>query len=249
MRSDRHRELAASFSSVADVYERSRPDYPDAAVRWMTGDAPARVLDLGAGTGKLTSSLIDAGHDVVAVDPSEPMLEHLAMAMPQAEAHVGSAEAIPVADASVDVVVVAQAFHWFDHEVAVPEIARVLRPGGRLALIWNLRDASVPWVDELWTMINPDEPRRIELTDVEGRSPLGDSSLFGSVEHVTFEHTQHLDQQRLVELVTSRSYVAVQSPEERAPLLDAVRDIYDREALAAGIVLPYITYCFRTYRT
>jgi SAM-dependent methyltransferase len=248
MRSDRHRELAGSFSSVADVYERSRPDYPAAAVRWLTGDAQARILDLGAGTGKLTRPLLDAGHDVVAVDPSEPMLEHLATAMPRAEVHVGSAEAIPVADNSVDVVVVAQAFHWFDHEVAIPEISRVLRPGGRLALVWNLRDAAVPWVDELWTMINPDEPRRIELADVAGRSPLAESGLFGAVESATFKHTQKLDQQRLVELVTSRSYVAVQSPEERAPLLDAVRAAYDREATSTGVVLPYITYCFRTHR-
>ncbi len=230
---------------MADVYERSRPGYPLEAVRWLVGERPARVLDLGAGTGKLTRTLLDAGHDVVAVDPSEPMLAHLSAASPSADVKVGTAEAIPVPDADVDVVVVAQAFHWFDHDVALPEIARVLKPGGWLALVWNFRDASVPWVDELWTMINPEEPQRIDYTDVTEGTALGASEWFGPVESATFQHSQQLGGQGLLDLVTSRSYVAIQSPEERAPLLDAVRAVYARQATADGVVLPYVTYCFR----
>ncbi|AYY11755.1 class I SAM-dependent methyltransferase [Actinobacteria bacterium YIM 96077] len=241
MCSDRHRLLAASFSSVADIYERSRPGYPDEAVRWLAGAAPARVLDLGAGTGKLTRSLREHGHDVVAVDPSAPMLEQLTAVLPDVDARLGSAEEIPVPDASVDVVVVAQAYHWFDDDVAMPEIARVLGADGHVALVWNLRDASVPWVDELWTRINPEEPREIVAPEVDG-------SLFGPVESATFRHTQTLDKQRLLELVMSRSYVAVQSPDERTPLLADVSEIYDAHAGPDGIIDPYVTYCFRAAR-
>lgn len=242
---DRRRQLATSFGSVADVYERSRPGYPPDAVRWLVGDTPVQVLDLGAGTGKLTRFLRDAGHDVIAIDPSEPMLRRLMTALPGVPALLGTAEAIPVPDASVDVVAVAQAFHWFNYDVAMPEIARVLRPGGRLALVWNIRDASVSWVDELWTLINPEEPRRIELAEIGGDAVFGVGNLFSSVESVTFSHTQRLDRDGLLGLVTSRSYVAIKAPEERAPLLDAVSAIYDEHAGPDGIVLPYVTQCFR----
>ena len=144
---------AASFGSVADVYDRARPGYPDEAVRWLVGDAPRRVLDLAAGTGKLTRSLVAAGHDVVAVEPAEEMLAHLRAAVPAAEALVGTAEAIPLPDASVDAVTVAQAFHWFDPPAALREIARVLRPDGALGLVWNTRDEREPWVRRLGELI------------------------------------------------------------------------------------------------
>lgn len=203
------------------------------------------MLDLGAGTGKLTRSLLEAGHDVVAADPSEAMLHHLMTALPDVEARVGTAETIPVPDASIDVVAVAQAFHWFDYETAMPEIARVLRPSGHLALVWNMRDASVPWVDELWTLINPEEPPRIELADMGGGALFGAGALFGSAESATFSYTQTLDREGLIGLVTSRSYVAVLTPEERAPLLEAVSAIYDEHARPDGIDLSYLTQCFR----
>ena len=123
-------ERAASFGGVADAYERARPGYPDDAVRWLAGEEPCDVVDLGAGTGKLTRSLVALGHRVTAVEPLEEMLEQLRHAVPAATALRGSAEAIPLPDGSADVVTCAQAFHWFDHEVALPEMARVLRPGG-----------------------------------------------------------------------------------------------------------------------
>src|SRR5262245_57888935 len=142
---DERRGRASSFGEVAEAYERARPGYPDDAVRWLTGAEPCDVVDLGAGTGKLTRSLVGLGHRVIAVEPLPGMLEQLRGAVPRATALSGSAEAIPLADASADVVVCAQSFHWFDHETALPEIARVLRPGGRLALVWNTRDDRDPF--------------------------------------------------------------------------------------------------------
>src|SRR5688500_13886027 len=132
MTADDQPALAASFGGVADEYDSARPGYPDDAVAWLVGRRRASVLDLGAGTGKLTRSLVAAGHDVIAVDPSEPMLDRLVAASPQVRAATGTAEAIPLPDDSVDVVTVAQAFHWFEPARALSEIARVLRPSGNL---------------------------------------------------------------------------------------------------------------------
>jgi ubiquinone/menaquinone biosynthesis C-methylase UbiE len=131
---DDHELRRTSFGAAADVYAAVRPDWPAETVSWLTGGAPELdVLDLGAGTGKLTAALLDAGHRVVAVDPSEQMLAHLRTVAPAADVRDGSAEAIPVADASVDVVTVAQAWHWFDADRAAAQCRRVLRPGGLLA--------------------------------------------------------------------------------------------------------------------
>lgn len=128
---------ANSFGSAAASYERARPSYPPEAVRDVLPDGSRRVLDLGAGTGKLSRILLAEGHDVVAVDPDAEMLEILGAVLPAAERHVGRAEKIPIPDASVDAVFAGQAFHWFEPLVAGPEFVRVLRPGGRFAGIYN----------------------------------------------------------------------------------------------------------------
>nr|WP_051425554.1 class I SAM-dependent methyltransferase [Jiangella gansuensis] len=241
MVTDDNRLLAASFGGVAGIYERTRPDYPAAAVAWLTGEHPRRVLDLAAGTGKLTRSLVAAGHDVVAVDPSEPMLVQLRAALPGVDARVGSAEAVPLADASIDVVTVAQAFHWFDPAAAPPEIARVLRPGGRLGLVWNMPDTSTPWTDELWRAINANEPRTVERPELP--------EPFEPMESRTFTHSQRLDRDGLLGLVSSRSYVAVLAPAERDRLLVRVGALYDRVAGTDGLTMPYVTHCFRSNRS
>ncbi|TDE00522.1 class I SAM-dependent methyltransferase [Jiangella asiatica] len=230
--------MATSFGGVADVYERTRPGYPVAAVAWLAGEHSTEVLDLAAGTGKLTRSLVAAGHDVVAVEPSEPMLAQLRAGLPGVDARLGSAEALPLPDASVDVVTVAQAYHWFDPATALPEIARVLRPGGWLALAWNVADATTAWVEELWQIVNPDEPRTVERPDI--------GAPFGEPETHTFPHSQRLDRAGLVGLVASRSYVAVREPAERDELLAKVAALYDRHAGPDGIVVPYVTHCFRS---
>jgi SAM-dependent methyltransferase len=141
-------ERARSFDAAAAAYERYRPEYPEPALRWVVDrlglEPGARVLDLGAGTGKLTRGLAALGLDVVAVEPGAAMLEQLRAAVPGVEALQGSAEAIPLPDASVDAAAAGQAFHWFDRERALPELRRVLRPSGGLGLLWNWEDVRDP---------------------------------------------------------------------------------------------------------
>lgn len=137
MDSDTREERARSFGPVSEAYERSRPGYPEAVVHWLVGEEPRDVVELGAGTGKLTRSLVALGHRVTAVEPLPEMIAHLLVAAPGVIVVEGGAESIPLPDASADVVTAAQAFHWFDHNPALREIARVLRPGGWVALVWN----------------------------------------------------------------------------------------------------------------
>ena len=240
---DERRGRATSFAAVADAYERARPGYPDEAVRWLTGETPCDVVDLGAGTGKLTRSLVALGHRVTAVEPLPEMLAQLRVAVPEATAVEGGAEAIPLAAESVDVVSAAQAFHWFDHVPALREIARVLRPGGRVALVWNIRDESESWVHEL-------SDAMVGRTGVEcgAAEPIDASGLFGPVEHATFSHVHEVDRETLQELVRSRSYCAVLSEEERAPVLQKVDELFVEHARDGVVRLPYLTECFRAMR-
>jgi SAM-dependent methyltransferase len=229
-----------SFAGVADAYERGRPTYPQEAVRWLVGEEARDVVDLGAGTGKLTRVLVSLGHRVTAIEPLPEMLELLPATAPGAFAMLGNAEVIPLPDDYADVVTCAQSFHWFDHAVALPEITRVLRPGGRLGLVWNSRDDRDPWMTKLSAIIGNET---VEETDVY---PVLDASgLFGPVESARFTFDQLLDREGLLDLVLSRSYCAKLQPEERAPILDAVGRLYDGTAAAEGVRLAYVTECFR----
>jgi ubiquinone/menaquinone biosynthesis C-methylase UbiE len=239
---DDRRGRATSFADVADAYERARPGYPEDAVRWLAGPAPCDVVDLAAGTGKLTRSLVALGHRVTAVEPLPEMIVHLAAAVPGVPAVEGTAESMPLPDASADVVTVAQAFHWFDHGPALHEIARVLRPGGFLAIVWNTRDESEPWVAQLSEQALGTESVR-NVRDVV--APVGESGLYGDVQHASFVFAQQLDRQLLVDLVLSRSYCAVMCDEERAPVIAKVERLFDEHAVEGVVTLPYATECFR----
>ena len=242
---DTRERRAASFAGVAEAYERARPGYPDEAVRWLAGTAPVAVVDLGAGTGKLTRSLVALGHRVTAVEPLAEMLAQLHTAVPGAETVIGSAESIPSPDGSVDVVTCAQAFHWFDHALALPEIARVLRPGGRLALVWNARDDTEKWVAEFTdTIIGRSAFREGGVAAVA--ASIDESGLYGPVERATFSHVQTLRRSELRELVRSRSECAVLSDEERRPVLEHVDALFDAYATDGTLAMPYVTECFRT---
>jgi len=229
-----------AFADVAGAYERGRPGYPDDAVRWLVGDAPADVVDLGAGTGKLTRSLVAHGHRVTAVEPLDEMRGELVGVLPGVRALVGRAEAIPLPAASADVVASAQAFHWFDHDNALPEIARVLRPEGRIALVWNSRDDRDPWMARLSAVIGNESIQESDVVPV-----LDASGLYGPVETAAFTFQQVLDRDGLLDLVLSRSYLAKLPAPERQPVLDAVAALYDETAGPEGALLAYVTECFR----
>lgn len=161
-----HPAAAAGFAREADRYVTGRPDYPAGVAGWLTEDLrlgpDAAVLDLGAGTGKFLAHLRPTGARLIAVEPVEAMRAHIAAEQPDVDVREGTAQAIPMPDASVDVVTCAQAFHWFATPEALAEIARVLKPGGRLGLIWNVRDSEVPWVRRLTAILDAhqgDAPR------------------------------------------------------------------------------------------
>ena len=229
-----------SFGAVADAYERGRPSYPREAAAWLVGADFAHVLELGAGTGKLTEQLLALGHRVLATDPLEEMLRRLRARLPDARAVLGTAERIPMRGRSVDVVVGAQAFHWFDSERALPEIARVLRPGGHLGLVWNLRDERIPWVKRLGALIGTREQQN------DPTHAMLSSHLFGYVETATFRFWQPLDRRRLHDLVRSRSNVTTMSEPERERVLRKVDDLYEEYGRGAdGMLLPYVTHCYK----
>jgi ubiquinone/menaquinone biosynthesis C-methylase UbiE len=237
---DEKPDWAHSFGGVAEAYERGRPTYPAEAVRWLLGDNPASVLELGAGTGKLTRVLADLGHDVHATDPDAAMLQILERELPGVPTAQASAEEIPLGDASVDAVVAAQAFHWFDLDRALPEIARVLRPGGRICLLWNARNEKIPWVRRLGSLIGTQEQLR------DPAQALIFSELFGFVEDREFSHWQTIDRKTIQDLVLSRSNIAVLDEAQRAAKLAEVVDFYDEYGRGMdGMQLPYLTRCYR----
>ena len=185
------------------------------------------VVDLGAGTGKLTRALADAGARVVAVEPLEEMRAMLERIVPEAQALAGTAEEIPLAEGSADGVTVAQAFHWFDHDRALAEIHRVLRPGGALALIWNTRDLDDPLqarLDELLAAPRGTAPRQVERG---WRAAVEASPLFAAIEERTFPWEQPMTRAGLVERVASTSFVAQLPEAERSGLLESAARLAD----------------------
>lgn len=233
---------AASFGRGVAAYRRARPSYPDAAVRWLLPAPGRRVLDLAAGTGKLTERLHALGYDVTAVEPSDGMRAELHDAVPDVGALPGTAESIPVPDASMDAVVVAQAWHWFDEAGAATEISRVLRPGGRLGVLWNVRDHTVEWVDRLTDILH----RGDSLEPQHGPPALGHR--FGEVEHATFAWSHRLATGDLRTLAASRSHTLTLPDAEREELLDAVDELARTHPALAGtdtVDLPYRTECWR----
>lgn len=241
---DRHDKIehARSFGAAADVYDRARPDYPDQALSWVVEGITGPVLDVGAGTGKLTSALVQRGLTVSAVDPSEKMLEILAARLPSVPARIGTAESIPAPDSSFDLVTFAQAWHWVDPELASPEVARVLKPGGRLALLWNDRDESVEWVRELGRIMGAGETTFSQDNDAVVRSP------FGTLERFQICWEQKLTVEGLVELARSRSYFITQPVHVQERVVAELRhlcaehpELRDDEIIR----MPYITRCYR----
>ncbi|MFJ4184304.1 class I SAM-dependent methyltransferase [Kitasatospora sp. NPDC089509] len=232
---------ARSFGLAVDSYQHGRPGYPQALIGSAVPREARRVLELGAGTGKLTRMLVDAGLDVVAVEPDPGMRDRLAAAVPKAAVRAGTAERIPLPDESVDAVVVAQAWHWFDQAAAVPEIARVLAPGGTLALVWNVRDETEPWAAELGALMHRSARQRIDTAPVP-------PAPFGPPERLEIRWEHPTTPAGIVDLVASRSYVIALPEAERARLLAEVEQLLTTHPALAGrdgIAMPYLTRCTR----
>jgi len=230
------RTASLGFAAGAAAYERARPAYPEAAVAWLLRDVAtgARLLDLGAGTGKLTAMLVGRVADVFAVEPVAQMRERLAAALPSVRVVAGTAEAIPIADASLDAVLVAQAFHWFRAEEALPEIRRVLRPGGRLGLVWNARDRSVTWVNETAAIVDHygDAIRRHESG--AWRTAFTGLSGFSTLEEAEFGNEQEVSADQLLDRVASTSFIATLPDAERAAVLERVRAVIESDPATRG---------------
>jgi SAM-dependent methyltransferase len=237
-----------SFELVADVCERARPTYPPEALAWIAERLDLRegrtVLDLGAGTGKLTRALLETGARVIAVEPGDAMRAELERATPGAEPLRGSAEDIPLPDASVDAIAVGQAFHWFRHDVAIPELHRVLRPGGGVALIWNVRDPDAPLQQEVSKLIARFAPTgRPEAEESQRR--LADSELFRPVEEWRFSFVQQLDADSLAGRIASVSFVAAAPEAARRELDTELRRVVER--LGGRVDFPYLTRAYVSF--
>ncbi len=233
-------ERARSFEQVAGEYERWRPDYPEEAVRWAVERlglaSGARVVDVGAGTGKLTRVLVALGLEVLAVEPGGPMLEQLRTVVPEAEALEAPAESLPLAEASVAAAFAAQAFHWFDRERALPEFHRVVRPGGGLALLWNWWDERDPLQRELGRLIG-----------YAGHEPYAEDELpgapwFRELGRTVVESTQESSPEALVGYLSTASAFLTAEAEEREESLRAVHALASR--YGERFPLPRLTYVF-----
>ena len=233
---ERFQQHASSFDRAADVYERARPSYPADAVEWLLASNPATSVDLGAGTGKFTRLIADRTR-VIAIDPSEKMLEHIV-----GEKRVGTGEAIPLPDHSVDAVFSAQAWHWVDPVKGPAEVARVLVPGGTLGLIWNARDDREPWIAEMSSTIHDGPSAELK----EFPPTLGEQ--FGEIEFFETVWTHDLDRDEIEELVASRSHFIVQDAAAQAKILSELRGLLDTHPDTKGLLripVPYRTFAYR----
>lgn len=233
---------AGSFGAAAQAYERGRPPYPETAIDWLIPAGCQAVLDLGAGTGQLSRQLVRRGLQVVAVEPSAGMRAELTRVLPGLPALEGSAEHLPLPDASVDAVLVAQAWHWVNTDLAVPEVARVLTPGGQLGLLWNVRDEREDWVRCLGELMHGGTEQAMNSGSPHVGSP------FQTGERTDVPWSYQLSKEAVLDLVASRSYVITRSPEARDLLLAEVRALLDDHPALRGrttVQMPYVTECSR----
>jgi SAM-dependent methyltransferase len=250
----------SSFGAAAAAYAEHRPVYAEAGVEWVLEPVrdrrPLRVADIGAGTGKLTAMLARLGADVTAVEPDPEMLAELRRAMPSVRSEPGSAEALPLADASVDAVLAGQAMHWFDLDRALPEIARVLTPGGVLAGLWNVDDDRVGWVADLSVIsrrkssptllrwrAGADRGRPAALAEVA-------ADLFRPAEEGEFEHGQARTAGSLTATIGTHSHLLTMEEAERSALLARIRGFLDSrpETSHGEFTLPLVTMALRMVR-
>ncbi len=248
--------LVAGFDSTARAYERSRPDYPPTVYALLQRQFHLRrgstVIDLAAGTGKFTRGLLATGAAIVAVEPTPGMRRVFRESLPGLPVFDGTAEAIPAPNRFADAVTAAQAFHWFDANRAVREIARVLRPGGGLSLVWNVRDESVGWMRELSDLLRPLRRGTPSYRGDVWRAAFHRQVPFTDLKYRRFRHSHSLDLDAAIDRVRSISFVATASRKARARILRDVRALLESDSATRGrsvIDFPYQTevyWCFRT---
>ena len=228
------------FGAAADDYRRGRPDYPADLVVWLVGDA-TRITDAGAGTGKLTASLVGTGRQVTAVDPDPRMLSTLGEDLPEVTTHTGSAEHLPLPDHSAEVITYGQAWHWVDPAAASTEAARVLVPGGVLGLIWNVRDESEPWVAELTSIITASAAEQL----IASGGPTVHAP-FGEPERRQLSWERTLTVEDLRSMIASRSYLIAAPERERTDIMERATALATKVAGPDGTLrLPYRTEAYR----
>ncbi|GGD73240.1 class I SAM-dependent methyltransferase [Microbacterium murale] len=244
---------ATSFGAAADHYEAARPDYPFDAVAWMLENLPhgsRRIADVGAGTGKLTRVLVAAPDgEVVAIDPDPAMLAKLRESVPGVPTFTGTAEHLPLPDSGLDAVVLGQAWHWVDPVAASAEIGRVVRSGGTLGLIWNIRDESVDWVRRL-TEIMHSSPAENMVNGPGSHGPQI-AAPFGGVETGRWEWKRPMNRTQLHQMASSRSYLITAPAQERAGIVRGMDELFDELGLGdaeATIDMPYATTAYRAVR-
>ncbi len=234
-----------NFGSIAELYERVRPGYPAAAVSWFLPTAPAsqelRIADVGTGTGKLTDALLAPGREITAVDPDPGMLAVLSAKHPEVTTVTGTAEQLPFGDATFDAVTFGQSWHWVDPPRGSSEVARILRPGGRLGLFWNIRDAREPWVAELADVLG--HLSADELMLAAGGPVVTEPFEFDAMREFAWAST--IDVTTLVDLAATHGFVITASEADRRQMLDAVRALGERISDTDGMLrLPYRLYVY-----
>ncbi|WP_435154517.1 methyltransferase domain-containing protein [Amycolatopsis sacchari] len=242
-----YRRRARSFGARAKAYAEHRPDYPLPALRWGLPEGAARVLDLAAGTGRLSEGLLALGLHVEAVEPDPEMRAELTRRLPGVPAHAGTAEEIPFGDGEFDAVLAGQAFHWFDLDRALPEIARVLRPGGTVVALWNHDDESVPWVAEFARLSRTNSSTRW----LSQRQELPPHAAFGAYQREEFPHRQRRTAETLVETIATHSHLLTASEEERAATLERLRRFLaeNPETAQGEFDLPIVTTVLKAVRS
>lgn len=248
-RTELRRERSSSFGRSVDAYAAARPSYPADAVAWLVPDDARDVVDLGAGTGKLTAGLAARdGLRVTAVEPDDTMRAALVAALPTVTAVAGTAEATGLPDASADLVTAGQAWHWFDPLPATREVRRVLRPGGRLALVWNVvAEGRLDWADAYFEIVH----RGDTLDYSRAQDPVVGSGL-APWERASFAWRRTIRPDELRRLAASRSHLIAMCPQERDALLSEVDALWRTHPDLVGrevAELPYVTRCWRASTT
>lgn len=246
-----HTAARQGFQVAADAYERGRPNYPPAAVEFLLQtlniSSETTLVDLAAGTGKFTRLLATSGCRLIAVEPVAGMRQKFSALLPDVLVLDGTAESIPLDTASVDVITVAQAFHWFQGAAALAEIHRVLKPGGHLALIWNVRDESVDWVTQMTAIIDPHQGDTPRYKSGQWRQAFEQTSLFTPLETQHFSYVHQYDLDASVDRVASISFIAALDSQTRQTILQQIRSLLEQHPQTRNqsiIAHPYRTEVF-----